>query len=61
MMHLRGSLGSERSLPEPRPSDSFHLRRDSSFWSGVMLATVIVTIVDVLLQAVKVAEQGGMV
>lgn len=34
MMHLRGSLGSERLLPEPMPSDSFHFRRDSSFWSA---------------------------
>lgn len=33
MMTLRGSLGSERLGPEPRPRDSFHLRRDSSFWS----------------------------
>jgi hypothetical protein len=31
MMQRRGSLGSDRSLPEPNPSDSFHLRRDSSF------------------------------
>jgi hypothetical protein len=34
MMHLRGSFGSDRSLPVPRPRDSFHLRRDSSFWSA---------------------------
>jgi hypothetical protein len=32
-MTLRGSLGSEMVLPLPRPRDSFHLRRDSSFWS----------------------------
>lgn len=35
MMHLRGSLGSETEVPEPMPRDSFHLRRDSSFWSIV--------------------------
>lgn len=32
---LRGSLGSERGVPLPRPRDSFHLRRDSSLASGV--------------------------
>jgi hypothetical protein len=34
MMTLRGSLGSEMLVPEPMPSDSFHFRRDSSFWSA---------------------------
>jgi hypothetical protein len=31
--HVRGSLGSDMSFPEPSPRDSFHLRRDSSPWS----------------------------
>jgi hypothetical protein len=30
MMHLRGSLGSEMSLPWPRPREAFHLFRASS-------------------------------
>jgi len=38
MMHLRGSLGSEMSFPAPSPRDSFHLRRDSSFWSSVVVS-----------------------
>lgn len=33
MIHRRGSLGSEMSLPCPRPRDFFHFWRDSSFWS----------------------------
>lgn len=33
MMHLRGSLGSEMSLPWPRPREAFHFWRDSSFLS----------------------------
>lgn len=36
MMHLRGSLGSDVEVPEPMPRDSFHLRRDSSFWSVIV-------------------------
>ena len=34
MMHLRGSLGSEMSLPWPRPRDAFHFWSDSSSWSA---------------------------
>lgn len=30
MIQLRGSLGSERSLPVPKPSDAFHLFMASS-------------------------------
>ena len=33
IMHRRGSLGSEMSLPCPRPRDAFHFWSDSSFWS----------------------------
>jgi hypothetical protein len=34
MMTLRGSDGSALDVPEPRPSEAFHLLRDSSFWSA---------------------------
>jgi hypothetical protein len=33
MITLRGSDGSALEVPEPRPSEAFHLLRDSSFWS----------------------------
>jgi hypothetical protein len=46
IMHLRGSLGSEMSLPWPRPRDAFHFWRDSSFWSA-MVRLVLSCVVEV--------------
>lgn len=37
----RGSLGSAMGVPEPIPSDSFHFRRDSSFWSSCWYSSMV--------------------